>query len=148
MLEQELKDIWNNSTRTTKISIETNLLVEELNVKVNSIQKKIRIRDVGEISASVIGILIFGYLLYEIPFPITRISCIFSIVWFAYVIFKFSKSKKQQPSYIIHLKPPHSEPTFNVKIQKIAKTNKKNIASSKRSSEIRSSIARLCCALD
>jgi len=95
MLEQELKDIWNNSTRTTKISIETNLLVEELNVKVNSIQKKIRIRDVGEISASVIGILIFGYLLYEIPFPITRISCVFSIVWFAYVIFKFSKSKKQ-----------------------------------------------------
>ncbi len=95
MLEQELKDIWNNSSRTAQISIETSQLVEELNAKVNGIQKKIRIRDVREISASVIGILIFSYLLYEIPFPITKLACSFSIIWFAFVIFKFRKSKKQ-----------------------------------------------------
>jgi hypothetical protein len=70
-------------------------LVKELNTKVNNIQKKIRNRDTGEIVASVIGILIFGYLLYEIPFPITKVACSFSIIWFALVIFKFRKSKKQ-----------------------------------------------------
>lgn len=95
MLEQELKDIWNNSSQTTQISIETSQLVEELNTKVSSIQKKIRVRDIREISASVIGILIFGYLLYEIPFPITKAACALAIVWFIFVIFKFRKSKIQ-----------------------------------------------------
>ena len=95
MLEQEIKEIWSNSSRTSKISIETNQLVDELNAKVNSIQKKIINRDVREITASIIGMLIFGYLLYEIPFPITKFACSLSIIWFVYVIYKSRKSKKQ-----------------------------------------------------
>ena len=95
MLEQELKNIWNNSSQTAQISIETNQLIIELSSKVNDMQKKIRIRDIREISASVIGIIIFSYLLYEIPFPVTKIACAFSIIWFVFVIYKFRKSKKQ-----------------------------------------------------
>ncbi len=95
MLEQELKDIWNNASQTAKISIETNQLVEELNNKVSRIQKKIRIRDIREMSASAIGILLFDYLLYEIPFPITKVACGLAIAWFVFVILKFKKSKTQ-----------------------------------------------------
>jgi hypothetical protein len=95
MLEQELKDIWNNSSQPEQISIETKLLTEELNTKINSIQKKIRSRDVREISASMIGILLFGYLLFEIPFPITKVACGLAIAWFGFVILKFRKSKIQ-----------------------------------------------------
>ena len=103
MLEQEIKDIWSNSSRTAKISIDTSQLVEELNTKVASIQKKIRIRDNTEIYASVIGILIFGYLSYEIPFPITKAACALSIIWFVFVIFKFRKSKIQKTKSNLHL---------------------------------------------
>jgi uncharacterized protein YoxC len=103
MLDRELKDIWNNSSQTAQISIETNQLVEELNTKVSSIQKKIRIRDIREISASVIGMLIFGYLLYEIPFPITKAACALAIAWFVVVIFKFRKSKIQNTKSNLHL---------------------------------------------
>ena len=95
MLEQELKDIWNNSSQTAQISIETNLLREELNTKINSIQKKIRMRDIREIAASIFGILIFSFLLYEIPFPITKVACGLTITWFVFVILKFRKSKIQ-----------------------------------------------------
>ncbi|MFT5764361.1 MAG: hypothetical protein ACI8X3_001792 [Saprospiraceae bacterium] len=95
MLEQELKDIWKNSSRTAHITIETAQLVKELNGKMSSIQKVIRIRDIREISASVIGILIFMYFLYEIPFPITKLACAMSIIWFAYVILKLRKAKPQ-----------------------------------------------------
>lgn len=95
MLEQELKDIWNNSSKAGQISIETNQLTEELNTKINCIQKRIRSRDIREISASVIGILLFGYLLFEIPFPITKVACGLAIVWFVFVILKFRKSKLQ-----------------------------------------------------
>ena len=95
MLEQELKNIWNNSSQTAHISIETSQLIEELNAKMSSIQKVVRIRDIREISASAIGMLIFMYLLYENPFPITKLACSLSIVWFAYVIFKLKKYKTQ-----------------------------------------------------
>lgn len=95
MLEQELKDIWNNASKTAQISIEANQLVEELNAKVSNLQKKILTRDVREISASVIGILLFSYLLYEIPFPITKVACGLAIAWFVFVILKFRKSKIQ-----------------------------------------------------
>ena len=95
MLEQEIKDIWNNSSRTAQISIETKKLIDELNARVISIQKTVRIRDIREISASVIGIIIYGYLLYEIPFPISKIACILSIIWFVFVIYKSNKSRNQ-----------------------------------------------------
>ncbi len=95
MLEQDLKNIWNNSSQTAQISIETNLLVKELNTKINRIQKNIRRRDIIEISASIIGILLFGFLLFEIPFPITKVACGLAMVWFVFVIFKFRKSKTQ-----------------------------------------------------
>jgi Ca2+/Na+ antiporter len=95
MLEQELKDIWNNSSQSGQISIETKQLTEELGAKIKSIQKKIRSRDIREISASIIGILIFGYLLFEIPFPVTKVACGLAIAWFVFVIVKFRKSNLQ-----------------------------------------------------
>ena len=95
MLEQELKNIWKNSSKAAQISIETEQLLNEFDTKMTHIQKKIRNRDVREISASVIGILIFSFFAYEIPFPITKLSCFLSILWFVYVIYKFRKSKLQ-----------------------------------------------------
>ncbi len=93
MSEQELRDIWNNSSRSERISIEASQLVKELNGRVSRLQKVIRKRDIREISASVLGILIFTYFLVEIPFPITKIACGLSIAWFVYVIYRFQKSK-------------------------------------------------------
>ncbi len=98
MLEQEIKNIWKNSSKTAQISIEADQLVKEFDTKMTNIQKKIRNRDVREISASVIGILIFSFFAYEIPFPITKFSCFLSILWFVYVIYKFRKSNKQNLS--------------------------------------------------
>jgi len=95
MLEQELKNIWKNSSKTAQISIETDALVRAFGTQMISIQKKIKNRDIREIAASVIGILIFSYLAYEIPFPITKASCFLSILWFVFVIYKFRKSNQQ-----------------------------------------------------
>lgn len=70
-------------------------MTEELNTEIKGVQKKIRIRDNTEISASIIGVLIFGYLLFEIPFPITKVACGLAIAWFVFVIVNFRKSKLQ-----------------------------------------------------
>ncbi len=98
MLEQELKNIWKNSSKTARISVETDRLVQEFDTKMTTIQKNIRKRDVREISASVFGILIFSFFAYEIPFPITKFSCFLSILWFLYVIYTFRKSNQQNSS--------------------------------------------------
>ena len=95
MLEQKLKNIWRNSSHISEISIETNQLIDELHTKVTSIQKTIKNRDLREISASIIGIIVFSFLMYEIPFPITKLACAISIIWFVFVIIKFRKSKLQ-----------------------------------------------------
>ena len=94
MREEELKNIWNNSSRIPEISFDKKRLIEELSIKINSIQKQIRIRDIREISASVIGILIYSYFLWEIPFPITKVASTLSIIWFITVIVAFTKSRK------------------------------------------------------
>lgn len=98
MLEQELKNIWKNADKTAQINIETGRLIQEFDTKMKTIQKNIRKRDLREISASVFGIVLFSFLAYEIPFPITKFSCFLSILWFVYVIYKFRKSNKQNAS--------------------------------------------------
>lgn len=98
MLEQELKNIWKNSSKTAQISIEMDQLVNEFDSKMTNIQKNIRKRDLREISASVVGILMFSVFAYEIPFPITKFSCFLSILWFVFVIYKFRKSSQQNSS--------------------------------------------------
>lgn len=47
MLEQELKNIWKNSSKTARISIETDRLVQEFDTKMTTIQKNIRKREIG-----------------------------------------------------------------------------------------------------
>ena len=98
MLAQELKEIWKNSSQAEKIKFETSRLLIDLNAKMNRMEKVIKRRDVREIAASVFGILLFGYFTYEIPFPMTKIACVLSMVWFGYLIYKLKKNKNQKHS--------------------------------------------------
>lgn len=96
MLEQELKAIWKNSSDTEIIKLQTSRLQLDLEEKMNKINKDIRKRDVLEMSASVIGIVMFGLLAYEIPFPLTKVACGISMLWFAYLIFKLRANKRKK----------------------------------------------------
>jgi len=103
MLEQELKDIWKNSSQEEKISFDLSQLMVELNRKIDRLKKIIHRRDLREIGASIFGIIGFSYLGYEIPFPITKIACVLTIGWFFYVIYKLRKNKKQKITVDISL---------------------------------------------
>jgi len=98
MLEQELKNIWKNSSKTEQIKFETSRLMIDLNRKINRFEKTIRYRDMREIAASILGIFLFGYFVYEIPFLLTKIASFFTVIWFAYVIYKFRAAKKHKLS--------------------------------------------------
>lgn len=96
MLEQELKEIWKNSSQAEKIKFETSRLLIDLNKKMNRFEKAIHYRDIREIFSSVLGILLFGYFTYEIPFVLTKAASFFGMIWFAYVIYRFRAAKKQK----------------------------------------------------
>ena len=94
MLEQELKDIWKNSSQVDKIKFDLSRLMIDLNRKLNEIERNIRSRDRRESGAAIVGVLIFAYFGYVIPFPITKIACILAIAWSVYVIYKLKSVQK------------------------------------------------------
>ncbi len=99
MLEHELKEVWKNTSQTENISFNSSQLMNDLNNKMSRLEKIIRIRDLREISASVFGILLFGYFTYEIPFLLTKIASVLGMIWFAYVIYRLKNIKKnKQPT--------------------------------------------------
>lgn len=95
MLEQELKDIWKNSAKAEQIKFEMSRLMIDMESKMKRVERAIRIRDLSEISASIVGIPLFTYFAYEVPFVWAKVGAVLSVVWFVYVIFKFRHSKKQ-----------------------------------------------------
>lgn len=99
MTEQELKEIWMSSSQAERIQVDLSRLVMELKNKLNHIEKVIRNRDIREVIAAFITIPMFAYFAYDIPFPITRVASILTIVWSVYVIYRFRKlqlSKKNE----------------------------------------------------
>lgn len=98
MLEQELKEIWRNSSETERIKFEMSRLLIDLKNKMSRLERFIRIRDISEITTAIIFIPIFGYFAYEIPFVVTKIGCIFTMIWFGYLIFKLRDVKKHKLS--------------------------------------------------
>ena len=97
MLEQELKEIWRGSSRAEQVKFDLSKLLIELNTTMKQMEKNILARDRRETVASLIGIPIFGYFAYAIPFPVTKIACILAIAIFCYIIYKLRSVRKQMP---------------------------------------------------
>lgn len=104
MLEHELKEVWKNTSQTDNIRFNSTQLLNDLNNKMSRFEKTIRIRDIREISASVFGILLFGYFAYEIPFLLTKIASVFGMIWFVYVIYRLKNIKIQPTDLTLSLR--------------------------------------------
>ncbi|MEL7144966.1 MAG: hypothetical protein AAFO69_01255 [Bacteroidota bacterium] len=99
MKEEELIQIWKNSIKMNQIKVNLPLLVSELRSKMEKFDSKIRQRDLREVMASVIGMVLFLSLAVYIPYLWSKIACILMVIWFGYVIYKLkSTSKTAQPN--------------------------------------------------
>lgn len=96
MLEQELKNIWRNSSRAEKIKFDLSRLLIDLKGKMSHIERSIRKRDIVESLAAIFVILIFGYFAYVIPFVVTKVGSIFIMIWGGYLIYKLRHVKKHK----------------------------------------------------
>lgn len=98
MLEQEIKEIWKNSSQEEKIKFDLSRLLIDLKNKMSRLERYIRVRDKLEITTAILFIPIFGYLAYEIPFIVAKIGCILIMISFGYIIFKLRDVKKHKLS--------------------------------------------------
>jgi len=96
MIEQELKEIWRSSSQAARIKFEQSRLLIALEGKMTRMEKTIRKRDLVETTTALLMIPVFGYFAYEIPFMVSKIGCILSMIWFGYVIFKLRDVKKHK----------------------------------------------------
>lgn len=96
MLEQDLKNIWKGTAESKSIKIEKSHLFEDLEGEMTELKKGIKKRDRREIAASVFGLLLFGYLAYEVPFIISKVGCGLNILWFIYLVFKLRTNRNKK----------------------------------------------------
>jgi len=96
MLEQELKEIWRNSSQEEKIKFDLSRLIIDLNDKTSSIEKNIRRRDNTDFVTAILSVPIFGYIAYVIPFPITKVGIILAMIGFIWGIIKRRNHKKNK----------------------------------------------------
>ena len=98
MINDELKEIWKSSSQVEKVKFEKSRLILEMQSSIDSLNKKIRLRDMREIFAAVLVIPIFIYYAIIIPYPITKIASILIVIWASFIIAHLRQTKKYKPS--------------------------------------------------
>lgn len=98
MIEDELIKIWQSSPNQERVKFEKSRLMMEVQSTLDHLHKKIRYRDALEQVAAIVGIPIFAYYAYHIPFLLTKIASVLIIFWGVYVIVRIRSAKKHKPS--------------------------------------------------
>ncbi|MEP0263769.1 hypothetical protein [Dokdonia sp.] len=96
MIEQELKDIWRNSSETKKIQFDMTQLLTNFKTGMESRERIVRVRDRREIFGAIIGILGFGYIAYHTPFLVAKTGAILLIASYIFYIFKLRANRKSK----------------------------------------------------
>ncbi|MDW3196683.1 MAG: hypothetical protein R8G66_30175 [Cytophagales bacterium] len=88
MLEQELKDLWRNSPETERIKFDLSRLMIDLNGQLEDLNARIKRRDRMDIITMLISIPVFSYLIFIIPFPVTKAGLVLAILGMIWHVFK------------------------------------------------------------
>ena len=88
MLEQELKDLWRNSPEKERIKFDLSRLMIDLNGQLDQLNARIKKRDRNDIITMLVSIPIFTYLIYIVPFPMTRIGLVLAILGMVWHVLK------------------------------------------------------------
>ncbi|HEY5745521.1 MAG TPA: hypothetical protein VIU12_05575 [Chryseolinea sp.] len=98
MMEDELIKIWQSSPNQERVKFEKSRLMMEVQSTLDDLHKKIKYRDAMEQIAVIVGIPIFAYYAYHIPFVLTKIASVLIIFWGIFVIIQIRRAKRYKPS--------------------------------------------------
>jgi hypothetical protein len=98
MMEEELIKIWQSSPNQERVKFEKSRLMLEVQSNTDRLHRSINHRDLRELIAAIIVIPVFAYYAYAIPYPLTKIASILTILWAIYVILRLRNARKYKPS--------------------------------------------------
>ena len=109
MIEDELVKIWQSSSNQDRIKFEKSKLMIELQSSLKRLDRWWNYIELSETLLAVFGVLLSTFLLFKIPFILTKIALALMIICAVYLIIKYRGVKKFQPSdlennYINYLK--------------------------------------------
>ncbi|GAB2532530.1 hypothetical protein [Rufibacter soli] len=101
MLDQDLKNLWQNSPSRESIHVNQTLLLQQVNQEADALARKIKIRDRLEIGVALVMMPLFGVVAWFIPFALTKLGAALVVVWCGWVVSKLRKARRhgtQDPS--------------------------------------------------
>src|SRR5258708_4383676 len=97
MIEEELIKIWQSSPNQERIKFEKSRLMIEVQASTDRLHRSIKYRDLREQIAALFVIPVFAYAAYTVPFVLTKIASVLTILWAIYVIMTLRNAKKHKP---------------------------------------------------
>ena len=98
MIEDELIKIWQSSSNQERIKFEKSKLMIELQSSLKRLDKWWNYIELSETVLAIFGVLLSTFLLFKIPFILTKIALALMIICAVYLILKYRGVKKFQPS--------------------------------------------------
>ena len=106
--EDELINIWQSSSNQERIKFEKSRLMIEMKSSLDRFHKSVKYRDLTETLNAIIMIPFLVYLVYAVPYTLSKIGAILMALFLIYVIIKLKSLNKHKPntltdSYIDYL---------------------------------------------
>ncbi len=94
MIEDELIKIWQSSSNQERIKFEKSKLMIELQSSLNRLHKWWNYIELSETILAVFGVLVSIFLLFKIPFILTKMAIALIMICAVYLIIKYQRIKK------------------------------------------------------
>ena len=94
MIEDELIKIWQSSSNQERIKFEKSKLMIELQSSLNRLHKWWNYLELSESILAVFGVLVSIFLLFKIPFILTKMAIALIMICAVYLIIKYQRIKK------------------------------------------------------
>jgi len=98
MIEDELNKIWQSSSNRERIKFEKSKLMIELQSSLKRLDRWWNYLELSETILAVFGVFLSIFLLFKIPFILTKVALALMIICAVYLITKYRGVKKFQPS--------------------------------------------------
>ena len=98
MIEDELIKIWQSSSNQERVKFEKSKLMIELQSSLKRLNRWWNYMELSETILAVFGVLLSTFLVFKIPFILTKIALALMIICAVYLIIKYRAVKKYQPS--------------------------------------------------
>ncbi len=97
MIEDELIKIWQSSSVQERLKFEKSRFMIEVQSNLDRLDKVIRNRYLVEYFGQIIVIPVFAFYAFIIPFTLTKIASVLSVVWGIARVLQYRSAKRRKP---------------------------------------------------